>query len=1015
MTTEHATNIPHSITIAADTEFQGAHTLTIQTACRVDRRSIAAQVYRSPLIPDLPTGFDLPRYFPPASQQYGRFFERFDLHPSKLIIPELSPGCLLRDLLRLPCELLSRHDGQMLIQDHFGRTTPLPVNITEKNHNGNWKVPKITVSLVLHFQSADFYRVLGRNFWDELLVPFFRDPGEVAVQSGKRLKFVDCRWRSDYNDPIVEYLRTNDGRFFAISMSHADTTLPFGAGSLDGHCQTFLNINKNDAITGEQKSRMREVFEQHTHDAYGYALSDAVNTLLVYERMKQQHADMYAAFDFTPEESPPMRHTLGTRVAEFITRTAQRSSAPSCQLNSRRKLKALVQRGGSSLFRDNSEVSRFGDQVASVHGGLLFSRCPTKLWHEAPGCIRDVDLGGCYNRIVSNINVYCGRPLIFEPGRHRWTLRQAVEYVREHSPQDGWMVRVTGDISSAPNVLIPSSRNALTSDNYRSRTAQQRARKGTLRGFELDYLRRLPTPTDEFGAKLFSARVESGVVTHATWLMIQAMPDHLRQEYESLTADAIVFYPNHLIANDGREYDEIVARLHSEELPWDAVLNLQRGEIVRTEHLDSDFVSLCYPISEYAEQIGHLRRQAQEREGRGSGADKSFKLLANSMFGVIASEHLETHNFVAANIVTATARAIACGMMLSLNGMQVITDGCTYRSDQIPHASFRECLELRPDFPIRRVDEDDGITFRRRQGVPSEDGEFTTWFQRHVKQFFGVQGQDYDELFGIHALVHKSSGEPPHTSFDALAVDGSGNYLKCRARAGGGWDVEDMAARSYRRDSKELLKDWIVDTYSTDELTEPPPMTVETELLKMEPARQKARKALLSGIPEVMLPLGMAHTRVMNYKVIKPSSFVFQDPQQLGAFEKAVDKFQDKCGCGLEIRALRRGYGERRRGSIVYVAEEIYQLIREGVRDFTKAMNLTRPMPRVQPMIEARLAALNSRREQADRRLMEAIDTRHMAEDGKIVGYFVTRDCMIEAHKSEAASVTADGAQASWT
>jgi hypothetical protein len=51
------------------------------------------------------------------------------------------------------------------------------------------------------------------------------------------------------------------------------------------------------------------------------------------------------------------------------------------------------------------------------------------------------------------------------------------------------------------------------------------------------------------------------------------------------------------------------------------------------------------------------------------------------MYGAVASQHLPTNNVVAANVITATARALALAMQMSLNGVQVITDGTTYRSD----------------------------------------------------------------------------------------------------------------------------------------------------------------------------------------------------------------------------------------------------------------------------------------------------------------------------------------------
>ncbi len=33
-----------------------------------------------------------------------------------------------------------------------------------------------------------------------------------------------------------------------------------------------------------------------------------------------------------------------------------------------------------------------------------------------PGMLRDVDLKGCYPAIMRTMNVYCGRPVLFEPG-----------------------------------------------------------------------------------------------------------------------------------------------------------------------------------------------------------------------------------------------------------------------------------------------------------------------------------------------------------------------------------------------------------------------------------------------------------------------------------------------------------------------------------------------------------------------------------------------------------------------
>src|SRR4051794_23139775 len=146
------------------------------------------------------------------------------------------------------------------------------------------------------------------------------------------------------------------------------------------------------------------------------------------------------------------------------------------------------------------------------------------------------------------------------------------------------------------------------------------------------------------------------------------------------------------------------------------------------------------------------------------------------MYGVAASRHLVTNNVVLANVITATARALAFAMQLSLNGFQVITDGCTYRRDQIPDATLGECLQAAPDYPVHRPE--GGVAFHDPTAIPDEDGAFTQWYREHVQRFFGVEGPDYERLFGLHALEHKKCGDPERADFDGLALDGSANYLK---------------------------------------------------------------------------------------------------------------------------------------------------------------------------------------------------------------------------------------------
>ena len=212
--------------------------------------------------------------------------------------------------------------------------------------------------------------------------------------------------------------------------------------------------------------------------------------------------------------------------------------------------------------------------------------------------------------------------------------------------------------------------------------------------------------------------------------------------------------------------------------------------------------------------------------------------------------------------------------------------------------------------------------------MPEDDAAFTAWYRQHVKQFFGVSGPDYDRLFGLHGLEHKTCGDPARASFDGLCCDGSGNYLKL-LREGDGWKVADFKARSFKREAKAILAPWIVETYSSDRYEAPPPITESPSLLSYKDANRVGRRALEEleaprseaeredDPVSIYFPLGLEWRRILAYKVIKPSAFLFRTPQQRAKFVKAMQKFADSTGCGLEVLSLRRGSEGRRKGSIV--------------------------------------------------------------------------------------------------
>lgn len=960
------------IELAVDSEYQGPATLTVQFAARDHKNILALKLYRS-------QGVRQPRDFKFSNYAAGiptGLLLPWRREPPGLLKPDRSPLRVLKDLFKLEgVRPVSRAVGYERLQ----RLDLNPPDGTWSKSSRRWRIPEIEITLVGHFLPADLARAFGQAFFDSLFEPTPYAP-QIRLAGSRRLAFVTAGSVPDYR-PIVEFAEADDGYFYAVRLKTVDTLFPFGSGSLERLSRTFLGAGKFPGFTPEEKARMLEMFRDRPHDAFGYAYRDAALTLLVNEQMQRQDRAMYESMGIPEEITPPMRPTVGGRVSSFLVAATRQFAGDSKILGNNRSLKFLMRAGGLQRFAPGADGSHFGEQTGAVHGGLLLNRTATKLWHDAPGQLRDVDMRGCYSEILQRKNAYWGRPVLFEPGARRMTLRQAVRFVRQQADDDAWFIRVTGDITTMPNVLIPSTIGAVTGDNYRRKRRRRLAPRQ----------RRKPGP--RFRAKLFSQRIESGVVTMDTWGVIQAFPQRCRREYENLLVDAIIFYPRSLVASSGPAYDQKFEQFHEEGLPWSAKLDPKTSRIIETIKLDHEFIALKFPIGSYARRIEDLRREARRTAGSGSGQELAFKLQVNSMFGVVASEHCVVNNTVLANQITAQARAEAFVMTMSLNALQTNTDGCTYRADRIPSCTFAECLRRQPDYPLHHTDETSRIPFYDPAEIPQDDAAFAKWYPTHVQTFLDISSEAASRIL-IHQLEHKPTGDTGSPAFDGLACDGSANHIKV-IKSGSGWMIKESKMRGCGERSKTMLAPWVVQTYSSDKLRDLAPVTCDSRLLKLKEAAQAARRMLRNqDIMAVLLPLGFEETQTKAYSVLRPSAFVFQTPRQLAAIERQVEKLRRTTGVGLDMLALRRSYDGRLGGSLSDVARRLYEYFQAGGRDLSKAFNLRedRRSETMKRGIRRRQQTLESARSDARERLEDLMIVESESPDPFTPGIVLTQE-----------------------
>jgi hypothetical protein len=403
-------------------------------------------------------------------------------------------------------------------------------------------------------------------------------------------------------------------------------------------------------------------------------------------------------------------------------------------------------------------------------------------------------------------------------------------------------------------------------------------------------------------------------------------------------------------------------------------------------------VSLKFPLGQLVEKFAQFRREARATQGQGSGAEISWKLTANTMYGTLGSGYLATGNCVAANVITAHGRAVAFAMFQSLNGLQLATDGCTYRLDRIPRCTLAECLAAMPDYLLRHADETAGIPFYDPGEIPQNDADFNPWFAGHVAHFFGLEEAEVRRLL-VHRLEHKQTPGGTGPSFDGLLCDGGSNNVKLTV-ADDQWEIRDTKMQGYGAASKDVLAPLLFQIYTQDRMEKLTPVTVDRHLLKLEPAKSAAKRVLTEfETDEVLLPIGFEHESIKAYNVLKPSAFVFQTAEQEAVIGRQLERLQRQTGCGLDILVLRRGHGGRPTGSLTANAEQIYDYIRAGGRDLVKTFNLRegRLSPRLAQQVENRREERQRRRSSAERRLARKIDVSEQSRQAVLTGIVVHR------------------------
>src|SRR5262249_23591419 len=161
------------------------------------------------------------------------------------------PVSLLADLFQIQnIEVMEKQDGDPL------------------RKQGSLAAP-LTLTLVGHFWTADFFRIFGSGFYTSLIEARIQSCARIIIHAQKVLKFMEvARGLSRYYDPTLEYLEDGN-RIHPVRVRYFNTSLPYGKQSLNAHALTFLGAHKSGTLSSKDKEWMLRTFRRKTRKAYG--------------------------------------------------------------------------------------------------------------------------------------------------------------------------------------------------------------------------------------------------------------------------------------------------------------------------------------------------------------------------------------------------------------------------------------------------------------------------------------------------------------------------------------------------------------------------------------------------------------------------------------------------------------------------------------------------------------------------------------------------------------------------
>ena len=425
------------------------------------------------------------------------------------------------------------------------------------------------------------------------------------------------------------------------------------------------------------------------------------------------------------------------------------------------ELEQLLARSTVSYFAKKEETDKA--LLAIVQGGRAKRELPLLLSHS--GVIADIDISGAYASAMSILSFPVGLPVVYgqhETGKRRMTVGEFLKKNDDELLDRCWSITASGSLSHRQTLIFSKIVDRIDIvENYSE-----------------------DDPKIEADMRLYTKEISKGILTSdIIEILKNVSTDKEFSEYMKLNVDAAIYYPKSLRCSTAAEWYQKTEE-HC-ELFGNSIEEIvaPSGKTIITDNRSHYWLDV--PLNDFLAPYKEKRteyKDAMKKLTRGTpdyialdAKQTMMKLVANTLYGTIASPYFSTGNVMVANNITAIIRSVAWLMSVGLGCSLIATDGGSYDMNKVRYKtgklSMNTFSSLR-DLSLLSVN-------TRKLIVEKPLTSDTVWTVSEGKTILGDKDGEKD-CYSIvsNGLVSVEQKEGGWNHFDNLALEHLRDFFK---------------------------------------------------------------------------------------------------------------------------------------------------------------------------------------------------------------------------------------------